>query len=299
MDNLFAMTKESIIYLDGQLVPESAAKVSVYDHGLLYGDGVFEGIRFYNGRVFRLEEHTRRIYDSAKSILLKIPISPEEMIQATLDTVKANGLRDGYIRTVVTRGTGPMGLSPYRCPKATVFIIAASIQLYPESAYQNGLTMATVATRRPRHDILPPQVKSLNYLNNVMAKVEAIQAGAEEGLMLNDQGLVAECTGDNIFLVRDGKVTTPPLTAGALDGITRAVVIEICRELGIPIRECDMSRHDVFTADECFLTGTAAEVIAAVKLDQRIIGDGKPGELTQRIIARFRELTQTTGTSAY
>jgi branched-chain amino acid aminotransferase len=293
------MTKESLIFLDGQLVPESAAKVSVFDHGLLYGDGIFEGIRFYNGRVFRLEEHTRRLFDSAKSILLTIPMTPEEIIQATVDTVKANGLRDGYIRTVVTRGTGPMGLSPYKCPKATVFIIAASIQLYTESAYQNGLTMATVATRRPRHDILSPLVKSLNYLNNVMAKVEAIQAGAEEGLMLNDQGLVAECTGDNIFVVRDGKITTPPLTAGALDGITRGVVFEICRELGIPIQERDMSRHEIFTADECFLTGTAAEVIAAVKLDQRIIGNGKPGTITQKVIARFREIAQSTGTPIY
>ena len=192
-----------------------------------------------------------------------------------------------------------MGLSPYKCPKASYFIIAASIQLYPESAYQNGLTMATVATRRPRHDILPPSVKSLNYLNNVMAKVEAIQAGAEEGLMLNDQGLVAECTGDNIFIIRDGAVTTPPLSAGALDGITRRVVFEICQELGIPIRERDMTRHDIFTADECFLTGTAAEVIAAVKLDQRIIGTGKPGPVTQRVIARFREMTQASGTAVY
>lgn len=290
------MSKELLIYLDGQIVPESQAKISVFDHGLLYGDGVFEGIRFYNGRVFRLEDHTRRIFDSAKSILLTIPMTPEELNKATLATIAANGLRDGYIRTVVTRGTGPMGLSPYKCPKATVFIIAASIQLYPDSAYQNGLTMATVATRRPRYDILPPSVKSLNYLNNVMAKVEAIQAGAEEGLMLNDQGLVAECTGDNVFVVRDGVVTTPPLSAGALDGITRRAVIEICAELGIPLRERDMTRNDIFTADECFLSGTAAEVIAAVKLDQRIIGDGKPGAITQRVIAGFRKLTQTTGT---
>ncbi len=293
------MTKELTIYLDGKLVPESAAKISVFDHGLLYGDGIFEGIRFYNGRVFRLEEHTRRLFDSAKSVLLTVPMSPEEFIRATVETVRANGLRDGYIRAVVTRGTGPMGLSPFKCPKASVFIIAASIQLYPDSAYQTGLTMATVATRRPRHDILSPLVKSLNYLNNVMAKVEAIQAGAEEGLMLNDQGLVAECTGDNIFIVRDGIVSTPPLTAGALDGITRRVAMEICETLGIPLRERDLSRHEIYTADECFLTGTAAEVIAAVKLDQRIIGDGKPGPITQRIIAKFRELTQSTGTPIY
>ena len=293
------MTKELIIHLDGKLVPESQARISVFDHGLLYGDGVFEGIRFYNGRVFRLEEHTRRLYDSAKSILLQIPVSPEELMRATVDTIRANGLRDGYIRTVVTRGTGPMGLSPYKCPKASYFIITANIQLYPESAYETGLTMATVSTRRPRHDVLPPNVKSLNYLNNVMAKVEAIQAGAEEGLMLNDLGLVAEGTGDNIFVVRDGAVRTPPLSAGALDGITRRVAFEICQDLGIPIREHDITRHDVFTADECFLTGTAAEVIAAVKLDQRSIGSGKPGAITKRVIARFRELTQTTGTPIY
>ena len=284
------------IYIDGALVPESQAKISVFDHGLLYGDGVFEGIRFYNGRVFRLEQHIRRLYDCARAILLNVPIPPAEMTRAVCETVKANGLRDGYIRLVLTRGVGPMGLSPYKCPKASVIIIAATISLYPEEAYRNGLTMATVATRRPSHDILSPQVKSLNYLNNVMAKVEAIQAGAEEGLMLNDLGLVAECTGDNIFIVRDGVISTPPLTAGALDGITRGVVFDIANELGIPIRERDFSRHDVYTADECFLTGTAAEVIAAVKLDQRLIGTGKPGAITNRIIARFRELTQTTGT---
>jgi branched-chain amino acid aminotransferase len=287
------------IYLDGQLLDEKDAKISVFDHGLLYGDGIFEGIRIYNGRVFRLEQHIRRLYDCAKAILLNIPLTPEEMISATVATVKANGLRDGYIRLVVTRGVGPMGLSPYKCPKASVFIIAANISLYPDEAYQNGLKMATVATRRPRHDILSPQVKSLNYLNNVMAKVEAIQAGAEEGLMLNDQGMVAECTGDNIYIIRDGVVTTPPLTAGALDGITRKVVFDICAELQIPIFEKDMTRHDIFVCDECFLTGTAAEVIAAVNLDQRVLGDGKPGVLTQRIIARFRELANSTGTPVY
>jgi branched-chain amino acid aminotransferase len=291
--------KELLIYLDGQIVPESQAKISVFDHGVLYGDGVFEGIRFYNGRVFRLEQHMRRLFDCARAILLNVAMTPEEMTKATCDTIRANGLRDGYIRLVITRGVGPMGLSPYKCPKPSVFIIAASIQLYPEKAYETGLTMATVATRRPSHDILSPQVKSLNYLNNVMAKVEAIQAGAEEGLMLNDVGLVAECTGDNIFIVRDGVISTPPLTAGALDGITRGAVFDIAQELSVPIRERDLSRHDVFTADECFLTGTAAEVIAAVKLDQRVIGTGKPGAITRRIIARFRELTQTTGTPIY
>lgn len=284
------------IYLDGLIVDEGEAKISVFDHGLLYGDGVFEGIRFYNSRVFRLEEHVRRLYDSAKSILLNIPLTPEEMTAATCATVRANGLIDGYIRLVVTRGVGPMGLSPFKCPKASVIIIADTISLYSDEAYAHGLTMATCATRRPSHDILSPQVKSLNYLNNVMAKVEAIQAGAEEGLMLNDVGLVAECTGDNIFVIRDGAITTPPITAGALPGITRGVVIEIARELGIPLAERDLSRHDIYTCDECFLTGTAAEVIAATQLDQRVLGTGRPGPLTQRIIARFREIAGSTGT---
>lgn len=284
------------IYLDGLIVDEADAKVSVFDHGLLYGDGVFEGIRFYNHRVFRLEEHIRRLYDSAKSILLTIPLTPQEMIAATCATIRANGLVDGYIRLVITRGVGPMGLSPYKCPKASVIIIVDTISLYSEEAYANGLTMATCSSRRPSHDILSPQVKSLNYLNNVMAKVEALQAGAEEGLILNDLGLVAECTGDNVFVIRDGLITTPPITAGALPGITRAAVIDIARELGIPLAERDLSRHDIYTCDECFLTGTAAEVIAATKLDQRVLGTGKPGPITQKIIARFREIVGTTGT---
>jgi branched-chain amino acid aminotransferase len=283
------------VYIDGTLHDEQNARISVFDHGLLYGDGVFEGIRFYNRRVFRLEEHIRRLYDSARSILLNVPIPPEEMTEAVLATCRANDLTDGYIRLVLTRGTGSMGLSPFRCPKASVIIIACSIQLYPEEAYQNGLVMATVATRRPTHDTLSPQVKSLNYLNNVMAKVEAIQAGAEEGLMLNERGLVAECTGDNLFIVRDGTINTPPITAGALDGITRKVVIELAASLGIPLREAELSRHDIYTADECFLTGTAAEVIAAVKLDQRPIGNGRPGPVTGRIIDAFRSLTRSTG----
>jgi branched-chain amino acid aminotransferase len=283
------------IYLDGSLVDEKDAKISVFDHGLLYGDGIFEGIRFYNRRVFRLEEHVRRLFDSAKSILLNIPQSPAEITAAVLETCRANALDDGYIRLVVTRGVGSMGLSPYKCPKASVIIIACSIQLYPEEAYKTGLILATCGTRRPSHDTLSPQVKSLNYLNNVMAKVEAIQAGAEEGVMLNAAGLVSECTGDNLFIVRDGEIRTPPISAGALDGITRKVIFEIAAELKVAMRESEISRHDVYTADECFLTGTAAEAIAAVKYDQRTIGDGKPGPITQRVIARFREMTRTTG----
>lgn len=284
------------IYIDGQLLDEPDARISVFDHGLLYGDGVFEGIRFYNRRVFRLEEHIRRLYASARSILLNIPVTPAEMTAAVLETCRANGIDDGYIRLMITRGAGPLGLSPFKCPKATIIIIACGIQLYPEDAYRTGLTLATCATRRPAHDTLSPQVKSLNYLNNVMAKVEAIHSGAEEGLMLNDRGLVAECTGDNLFIVRDGAILTPPITAGALDGITRKAVFDIAAKLKIPIREADLSRHDIFSADECFLTGTAAEVIAAVKLDQRPISDGNPGPITNQVVAAFRELTRTTGT---
>ena len=284
------------IHIDGKLLDEADARISVFDHGLLYGDGVFEGIRFYNRRVFRLEEHIRRLYDSARSILLTVPISPEEMTKALLETCRANDLNDGYIRLIITRGVGSLGLSPYKCPKPSVIIISCGLSIYPEEAYRDGLVLATCATRRPTHDTLSPQVKSLNYLNNVMAKVEAIQAGAEEGLLLNDRGLVAECTADNVFVVRDGVIRTPSFAAGALDGITRRAVFDIASSLGITIREADISRHDMFTADECFLTGTAAEVIAATRLDQRLIGDGKPGPVTNRVIAAFRELTRTTGT---
>jgi branched-chain amino acid aminotransferase len=287
------------IYIDGSFYPEPEAKVSVFDHGLLYGDGIFEGIRFYNGRVFRLTEHLERLYDSAKAIALKIPLSLAEMEEATLETIRQNNLRDGYIRLLVTRGKGNLGLSPDRCPKASIIIIADKIQLYPEEKYQKGMVMVTCATRRATPAALLPAVKSLNYLNNIMAKVEASHAGADEGVMLNEQGYVAECTGDNIFVVRRGVVTTPPVYAGALCGINRGVVLDICHELGIPAKELEMTRYDVYTADECFLTGTAAEVIAAIELDTRPIGDGKPGPVTQRIIERFRALTQSTGTEIY
>ena len=284
------------IYIDGLLLPEDEAKISVFDHGLLYGDGVFEGIRYYNGRVFKLDEHIDRLYASAQAILLKIPLKREEMIAATLETIRANDLEDGYIRMMITRGVGSLGLNPYQCPKASVIIIASSISLYPAECYEKGLVLATCATRRPPPGALSPQVKSLNYLNNVMAKIEAIQAGGQEGLMLNEQGFVAECTGDNLFVVKKGRITTPPVTAGALDGITRRVVFEIGAGLGIPVVEEMMTRYEVFTADECFLTGTAAEVVPVVKLDERFIGTGEPGPVTRRVIARFRELTATTGT---
>ncbi|HEX4084150.1 MAG TPA: branched-chain-amino-acid transaminase [Chthoniobacteraceae bacterium] len=287
------------IYIDGAFLPEAEAKISVFDHGLLYGDGVFEGIRFYNGRVFRLEEHFDRLWDSAKALCLTIPLTREEMTAALLESVRQNQLRDGYIRLLITRGIGNLGLNPYNCKKASVIIIAASIALYPEEQYQRGLDVITCGTRRTSVGALSPQVKSLNYLNNIMAKIEAIQAGAGEGLMLNEQGYVAECTGDNIFVLKRGQIITPPISAGGLRGITRDVVFEIAREFNIAISEPEMTRYDIYTADECFLTGTAAEIIPVVSLDKRLIGSGKPGPLTARFIARFRELTQSSGTPIY
>ena len=284
------------IYIDGQLLDEKDAKISVFDHGLLYGDGVFEGIRIYNGRVFRLTEHLQRLYSCAKAICLNIPISFEEMEKATVDTVAANGLRDGYIRLVVTRGVGSLGLNPYQCPKASVIIIAANIKLYPQEAYDNGLKLITCATRRPAPAALSPQVKSLNYLNNVMAKIECLQAGCDEGIMLNEQGYVAECTGDNVFIIKNGEVYTPAIASGALDGITRRAVMGIIKDMGIPCHEVTMTRYDVYTADECFLTGTAAEALPAVMLDQRPIGNGKPGPVTAKIIENFKKLANSEGT---
>ena len=284
------------IWLDGKIVDESDAKISVFDHGLLYGDGIFEGIRFYNGRVFRLSEHIERLYLSAKALLLKMPWTLEEVCEATLQTIRANNLNDGYIRLVVTRGIGDLGLNPYLCPNPSMFIIASGITLYPAELYENGLEVVTCSTRRPTPASLSPQVKSLNYLNNVMAKVEALKAGAKEGLMLNEQGYVAECTGDNVFVVKKGEVITPPVSDGSLDGITRQVIFELCSELGISIREMSMARYDIYTADESFLTGTAAETIPMVKLDERAIGDGKPGPISLRLIEAYRQKVRSEGT---
>jgi branched-chain amino acid aminotransferase len=284
------------IYIDGCFYPESEAKISVFDHGLLYGDGVFEGIRFYSGKVFRLEEHMERLYKSAAAIGLTIPLDTPTLTEALLETIRRNGLTDGYIRLVVTRGKGDLGLSPWNCPKPTIIIVAAKITLYPEESYEKGLRVVTCATRRIAHGALSPMVKSLNYLNNIMAKIEASHAGAGEGLMLNEQGLVAECTGDNIFLVSGGRITTPPISSGALAGVTRAVAIKLAGELGIEVSEPQTTRYDIYTADECFLTGTAAEIIPAVELDSRPIGNGKPGPVTRLLIERFRELTQKEGT---
>jgi len=287
------------IYIDGQFYDKENAKISVFDHGLLYGDGVFEGIRFYNGRVSRLKEHLERLFDSAKAICLNIGVSLDEVSQALLETIRQNGLRDGYVRLVVTRGCGDLGLNPNLCPRATVIIIASKITLYPPDKYENGLHVVTCSTRRIAHGALSPMVKSLNYLNNILAKIESQQAGAGEGLMLNEQGYVSECTGDNVFVVRKGAILTPPTSSGALAGVTREVVFEIAAEMQVRISEPEMTRYDIYTAEECFLTGTAAEVIPVVRLDSRPIGDSLPGPVTKRLITRFRELTATTGTAIY
>jgi branched-chain amino acid aminotransferase len=287
------------IYIDGTLYEQSEAKISVFDHGLLYGDGVFEGIRFYQDRVFRLDEHMDRLWDSAKAITLDIPLSRAAMIEATLETIRHNDLHDGYIRLLVTRGVGSLGLSPDSCRRPSVIIIAATIALYPESLYEKGLTMATSSVRRIPPAALSPRIKSLNYLNNILAKIEAQQADAAEGVMLNEQGYVAECTGDNLFVIKNGRISTPPINAGILAGVTRSVVFELAEKIGIPIKEEDLTRYDILVADECFLTGTAAEVIAAVQLDRRPIGNGQPGPITLKLVEEFRRLTRSTGTPIY
>lgn len=289
----------SQIYIDGSFYAREDAKISVFDHGLLYGDGVFEGIRFYKGRVFRLEEHIDRLYDSAKAIHLTIPATPAEVTEMVLATIRKNELHDGYVRLVITRGTGELGLSPYLCKTPSIIVIASTISLYPAEKYQKGLILATCATRRPSHDSLSPAVKSLNYLSNIMAKVEAIAAGGEEGVMLNTSGYVAECTGDNIFVVKKGVLLTPTTGSGSLYGITRGVVMELAIEAGIPLREMEMSRYDLYTADELFLTGTAAEVVPVAEYDKRQIGDGRPGPITLQLMARFRELAESSGTPIY
>ena len=284
------------IYLDGKFVDESEAKVSVFDHGLLYGDGVFEGIRLYDGNIFRMEEHLERLENSAKAILLTLPLTRAELGEATAETCRRNGLRDAYIRLVVTRWAGDLGLAPWLCLKPTVFIIASRIALYPKEHYENGLSIVTVPSRRINPAALPPTIKSLNYLNNILAKIEARQFGALEAIMLNDQGYVAECTADNIFIVHKGGLITPATSGGALNGITRGSIFDIATELGLPIRDTSVTRHDVWCADECFLTGTGAEVIPVVKLDGREIGNGKPGPVTSRVAESFRRRVRIEGT---
>src|SRR6267143_3226443 len=294
-----AHSKQLQIYIDGKFYSEADAKISVFDHGLLYGDGVFEGIRFYNGRVFRLGEHLDRLWDSARSICLDVPMTKQAMTEALLETIRKNNMRDGYVRLLLTRGIGNLGLNPTQCKWPSVIIIVAAITLYHENLYRKGLTIVTCATRRCNAGALNPAVKSLNYLNNVMARLEANLADADEALMLNDAGNVAECTADNVFVIKRGQIVTPPVTAGALRGITRSVAFEIAEELGFKTLKADITRHDIYVADECFLTGTAAEIISVVKADGRMIGNGKPGPITARIMARFRQLTRETGRPIY
>lgn len=276
------------IYMNGQLVPKEQAVVSVYDHGLLYGDGVFEGIRVYSKRVFMLADHVDRLYESAKAIRLEIPISPAEMNRAVQETVAANGIVNGYVRLVITRGAGSLGLDIRKTSNPQIIIIADTISLYPEELYEQGLSIVTASTIRNHPGALSPRIKSLNYLNNIMAKIEGTDQGAPEALMLNHKGDVAECTGDNIFVIKKGVLRTPPTDAGILEGITRNVVMELARQSHITVEEVTLQRHDVYVADECFLTGTAAEVVPVVKVDGRVIGDGKPGSITTDLRKRFQ-----------
>ena len=287
------------IFIDGKYYSEQDAKVSVFDHGLLYGDGIFEGIRIYHGRVFKLKEHIDRLFYSAKAILLTVPMTHEQLVKATVETCRENNLKDGYIRLLVTRGVGNLGLNPNKCKQPSVIIIADRIQLYPKEYYDNGLTIVTVPTTRNLHSALNPAIKSLNYLNNILAKIEANNAGCEEAIMLNAEGFVAECTGDNVFIVKDGELLTPPLSAGALYGITRGTVMQLAREAGIKVSEPTLTRYDLFNADECFLTGTGAEIVPVVKIDGRVIGDGKPGKVTRMLEECYHSLTKVSGEPIY
>lgn len=290
---------EQLIYMNGEFVRKEDAKVSVYDHGFLYGDGVFEGIRSYNGNVFRLEEHLERLYDSAKSVMLEIPHTFEEMTKLVVETLRRNELKDAYIRLIVSRGVGNLGIDPLTCAKPSVIVIAEALSLFPKALYDNGIEIVSVATRRNRSDVLSPKVKSLNYMNNILVKIEANLAGVSEALMLNDQGYVAEGSADNIFIVRKNKLLTPPGYVGALEGITRNAIMEVAAQKGYEVQEGVFTRHDVYVADEVFLTGTAAEVIAVIKVDGRIIGDGKPGPVTNDLLVSFRELVQQDGVKVY
>jgi len=288
-----------LVYFNGELIPKEEAKVSVYDHGLLYGDGVFEGIRSYSGRVFRLDQHLDRLYASAEAIALKIPLSKKEMRGAVLKTLKANKLKDAYIRLVVTRGIGDLGLDPRKCPKPTVFIITDKIKLYPEEFYKNGLEVMVTKTKRNIKEALNPEIKSLNYLNNILARIEVNRAGMAEGIMTNVEGYVAEATADNVFIVKNKEVITPPMEMGALRGITRKAVLEVAGSLGIKTHELPFTVKELYEADECFLTGTAAEVIPVVKVDGKDIGNGKPGEITLNLREEFKRLTQREGIPIY
>lgn len=285
-----------LIYLDGKLVPAEEAKVSVFDHGFLYGDGVFEGIRCYSGVIFKLKEHIKRLYESANSIMMKIPMTQEEMEKAHVDTVAANGLKDAYIRTVVSRGKGDLGLDPRKCPVPTVVIIADTISLFPKEMYDKGVKMITSAVRRTAVDAHNAQIKSLNYLNNIQGKIAAIQAGVAEALMLNAEGYVAEGVGENFWIIKDNVLITPPKHAGILAGITRSTVMDIAQKGGYRVVEDMITLHDVYTADEAFMSGTAAEIVPVIEVDMRTIGTGEPGPVTRWIIREFREVAKTIGT---
>jgi branched-chain amino acid aminotransferase len=287
------------IFIDGKYYDEHDAKISVFDHGLLYGDGIFEGIRAYHGCVFKLQEHIDRLFCSARAILLQIPMSHAQIMRATVEACRKNKIRDGYIRLLVTRGVGTLGLNPKSCKRPSVIIIADKIQLYPPVVYQRGLDIITVPTMRNLHSALNPAIKSLNYLNNILAKIEANNGGCEEAVMLNAEGFVAECTGDNLFIVKNGALLTPPLSAGALYGITRQTVMELAEAAGLKVSEPNLTRYDLFNADECFLTGTGAEIVPAVKIDGRVIGAGKPGPVTCQLVKAYHALTKTSGEPIY
>ncbi|MDY8046620.1 branched-chain-amino-acid transaminase [Paenibacillus polymyxa] len=286
---------EQWIYLDGQHVTKENAKVSVYDHGFLYGDGIFEGIRIYNGNIFKCKEHLERLYDSAKSIQLNIPLSPDEMLEAMAETIRLNEMRNGYIRLIVSRGAGNLGLDPLRCAKASVIIIVEQLAIYPEEAYLTGLKTISVSQRRNIPDALNPKIKSLNYLNNILVKIQSNYAGVGEAIMLNSQGYVTEGSADNIFIVKNGVLYTPPCYLGALEGITRNAIIDLCAKLGYPLKEQPFTLHDVYVADEVFFTGTAAEVIAAYEVDGRTIGSGVAGSVTLELLAEFRKIVDQDG----
>jgi len=288
-----------VIYLNGEYVTKENAMISVYDHGFLYGDGIFEGIRIYDGNIFKCKEHLQRLYDSAKSIMLTIPLSIGEMQDTLVETIRRNELRDGYIRLVVSRGPGDLGLDPRRSPKANVIIIVEKLSIYPEEAYRDGLRTVSVSTRRNVPDALNPKIKSLNYLNNILVKIQANLAGVGEAIMLNSQGYVAEGSADNIFLVKNGVLFTPPAYVGALEGITRAAVIELCERLGLKLKEEPFTLHDVYVADEVFFTGTAAEIIAVREVDGRIIGEGKAGPITTQLLGEFRKLVTVDGVKVF
>jgi len=287
------------VYLNGELVDKESALISVFDHGYLYGDGVFEGIRAYNGIIFKLREHLDRLYRSAHMIMLEIPLAKVKMQEAVIATMKANNLKDAYIRVVVSRGEGDLGLDPRKCKNPNVVIITDKIVLYPQELYEKGMEIITVPTRRNIPEAINPQIKSLNYLNNILAKIEAINSGYQEAIMLNHDGLVVECTGDNIFILKENVLLTPPAYLGALKGITRDTVIELARKKGIEVKEDVITRYDLYNAQECFLTGTAAEIVPVVKIDGRVIGNGKPGKITLQLIEDFRELTIRDGVAVY